>query len=49
MLVPMLMNLGNPPGASNTGTVVSTPSSSNGTFLMLGVGTCLALLVVLLG
>lgn len=44
----MLMNLGNPPGASNTGTVTSSPTS-NGTFLMIGVGTCLALLVTFLG
>lgn len=44
----MLMNLGNAPGASNFGSVAPPPTnSSNGTFLMLGVGTCLALLVAL--
>jgi hypothetical protein len=42
------MNLGSAPAASNTGTVVTVPTP-NGTFLMLGAGTCLALLVVFLG
>lgn len=47
MLVPMLMNLGNPPGASNTGTQPPpTMSSSNGTFLMIGVGMILVMLLV---
>ena len=48
MLVPMLMNLGSAPAASNSTFVAPTPTS-NGTFLMIGVGTCLALLVVFLG
>jgi len=48
VLVPMLMNLGNPPGASNTGSAQPAPTGSNGTFLMLGVGTCLSLLVMFL-